>query len=235
MIALIDADNVAMACAFSAEEATVENACARAHQMVDNVTTLAGANQYELWLSGKGNFRYNIYPEYKATRKAPRPKWEQDVKQYMREHMGANTSDKCEADDMLGVRATTLGENSVLCHLDKDMDMIPGWHFGWELVRLGKVVREAKRYFVTPEEALRAFCYQLICGDNTDNIKGIVGAGPKAASRILSAPSDEWIALIREAYDNDEEFEMNAACLYIWRKENDTWKSLLNDGVDNRT
>lgn len=232
MRALIDADNIAFACAASAEEAPVEAAISRTADMLDGILQDTQADEYELWLSGPSNFRKAVYPEYKAQRiDAYRPRWEKEVKQYMVEHWQANWSDGVEADDMLGIRQCST-ENSIIAHLDKDINQIPGWHFNWELNRLGKTIREKRKYFVTLEEANYFFYYQLLVGDPTDNIKGVNGIGPKKAKALLdNLRESEWIEAIRDLYASEEELDMNAQCVYIWRKEKDNWKNLVNQSV----
>ena len=226
MRALIDADNLAFACAASAEDSDVGIAYARANDMVENILHHSGASSYELWLSGGKNFRYEVYPEYKANRlDAVRPRHEKAVKDFLTEHWQANWTDGIEADDMLGIQQT---EDTILCHLDKDINQIAGWHYNWELSRLGKIIRERKKYYVTPEEADRYFFYQLLIGDNTDNIKGVVGIGPKKAESILSSTDRSgWGDVVRNCFSCEEELELNAACIYIWRKPNDSWKSMF--------
>ena len=224
MKCLIDADTIAFACAASAEDSEDWVAAARADDMVETILRDTEATEYELWLSGPDNFRYTVYPEYKANRiGAYRPKWEKATKNHLVNKWSANWSVGCEADDMVGCRQS---ENTIIAHLDKDINMIPGWHYNWELRRLGKVIREATKYFVTPEEADYAFYYQLIVGDKgTDNIPGVVGAGPKKAERFLrETPREEWLNGILQMYSCPEELEMNAKCLWIWRKENDIWQ-----------
>lgn len=228
MRALIDADNVAIASAWSAENEDVGIAMARAGQMVERILYDSGATEYELWLSGGHNFRYSVYPEYKANRLTmPRPKWEQEVKQSLVDHWQANRTDGIEADDMLGIRQTN---DTIICHLDKDMNQIAGYHYNWELVREGKVVREKQTYFVTPEDADYFFFYQLLVGDPTDNIKGIKGIGPKKAAGILHGceSNRERYEAVLERYSCEEELDMNAQCVYIHRKHNDNWRNLIS-------
>lgn len=229
MIALIDADNVAVAAAWSGEKETEDIACARARGMLETIANDTGSDTLELWLTGKNNFRYSVYPEYKAQRSGKRrPRWEKQVKDYLISHHAANVTDGCEADDMLGVRLCELGEVAIMAHLDKDMNMIPGWHYNWELRRLGKVVREARKYYVTIEEANRFFYYQLIVGDPVDNIKGVVQSGAAAAEALLgSLPEHEWLPAIRDLYASEEELDLNARCLYIWRRRDDSWRNLI--------
>jgi len=197
--------------------------------MVEQVVQDAQTDEYELWLTGGHNFRYDIYPEYKANRKDNyRPKWEKEVKQYLRDNFSANTTDGIEADDMLGIRLIELGDDGIMCHLDKDMNQIPGKHFNWELTRLGTIVRDKRWYTVTPEEGDYFFYYQLLTGDPTDNIKGINGIGPKKAKALLdSTERHEWYEAIKDLYSCEEELDLNATCLYIWRKHNDSWRNLI--------
>ena len=196
--------------------------------MVYTILRKVDATNAELWLTGKDNFRYKVYPEYKANRKDTyRPKHEKAVKQHFISTWDANVSQGCEADDMLGIRLTELKDNAILCHLDKDMNQIAGWHFNWELRRLGNIVKEECKYFITPEEADYFFYYQLIVGDPTDNIKGISGLGPKKAAKLLAeTPRSEWLSTIRDLYSSEEELDMNAQCLYIHRKLNDNWRNI---------
>jgi DNA polymerase-1 len=232
MRALIDADNLAFACAASAEEDPEHIAIARARDMVERILHETSATEYELWLSGPHNFRLDVYPEYKAGRiDKYRPRWEKEVKEYLTTRWDANWSDGCEADDMLGVRLTELGDFGIMCHLDKDMNMIAGRHYNWELTRLGKVIREAKIYYVTPNEGDRFFYYQMLTGDPTDNIKGVVGIGPKKAEGLLIQGTNynEWYDIVKDAYGIEEEFLMNGQCLWIWRKANDIWNGLKRE------
>jgi len=224
---LVDADIVAFRAAFSAEdEPEPFIACSRADFMLRDIAEACNQSSMELWLSGKNNFRYDVFPEYKANRlDAKRPKWEHEVKDYMRVHFQANTSDGCEADDMLGVRAVELGDTAIVATIDKDLDMIPGWHYNF-------VKRE--HYFVSPEEAIRHFYYQCIVGDTADGIKGVPGLGPKKAKKLLDACDEEalrngtdvnklYYECVSNLFSCYEEFEMTAKCLWIWRKLGDIW------------
>ena len=233
--ALIDGDNLAVACAATAEDAPEAwVACSRAKTFLETILELSGASEYEVWLSGSNNFRYSVYPEYKANRKgAARPRWEVAVKSYLTDSWAANWSEGCEADDMLVIRHQELGALATLAHLDKDMNQSAGKHFNWELKRDGEVIREARIYDVSREEGDRFFWYQMLTGDATDNIKGVPGIGPKKAEGILSGLStnQEMYEACQDLYSCEEELDMNAACLFIWRKPNDSWKSLI--GVNN--
>lgn len=231
MRALIDADNLAFACAASAEEEDVEVACTRADSFIENILADTGATEYELWFSGDNNFRYNVYPEYKGNRKASyRPLWEKEVKQYITEKWEANWTDDIEADDMLGIRQLECTD-TILAHLDKDLNQIKGLHYNWELRRLGEVVREKRIYTVSNEEADYWFFYQLLVGDTTDNIKGVRGIGPKKAAGILHGceSNRERYEAVLGRYSSEEELDLNAQCVYIHRKLGDHWRNIIGD------
>lgn len=224
---LVDGDIVCFRAAFSAEdESEPYIACSRAGTMVDEILQATGADAFHLFLSGKDNFRYKVFPEYKANRReAKRPKWEQEVKTYFSLDWNAEWSDGCEADDMMGIALTELGDEGIIATIDKDLDMIPGKHYNFVKKEL---------YEITPDQAVYNFYYQLLVGDTADGIKGVPGIGPKKAGRILAACESEREQLLRyekamleacrEAYGSDEEMEMNAKCLWIWRKPGDVWK-----------
>jgi len=242
LIVLIDSDTTAFAAAASCEDHPEPYlACSRAHAGIESIIAATGATEAELWLTGKNNFRYNVYPEYKGSRRdSYRPKWEKDVKDYLVTTFNANWSEGCEADDMVGVRQMEL-EDSVIAHIDKDIDMIPGKHYSWAIIREGRTVREERHYEVSPEEALRKFYYQLLVGDVTDNIKGAPGIGPVKAERILSQCSseEEFFKASLEVYSSYEEMVMNAKCLWIWRKRNDDvterWKDWMEHVQNHQT
>jgi len=229
---LLDADIICFRGAFSAEEEEVWIANARSEGIIHDICQTLGSEDVELWLSGPNNFRYGVYPEYKANRiTAKRPKWEKEVKQFLTDVWGAQWSDGCEADDMLGVRQMELlgrQEPVVICTIDKDLDMIPGDHYNFV---------KKEKYFVTDEEAIRFFYYQCLIGDTADGIKGVPGIGPKKAKNILDAcnSEEEYYWAVRDKFSCYEEFAMTAKCLWIWREPGGIWKDDRKEAMDPST
>jgi DNA polymerase-1 len=226
MKALIDADIVAYRVACTLQEDDAEDfVYARAEDLVDQILVNTEATEYRLFLTGKNNFRYSIYPEYKAHRPTEKPFWLEKCRQYLIATFNAEVIDGQEADDALGIAQT---EDTIICSIDKDLLMIPGRHYNF-------VKDEFQE--VTNDSGMRHFYMQCLTGDRSDNIKGIEKIGPKKAEKILAGcvTEQEMFDAVREAYSNDEEFLMNGRVLWIRRKENEDWKDRFNELVQEQT
>jgi DNA polymerase-1 len=224
--ALIDADIVAYRVACTLQEDDAEDfVYARAEDLVDQILVNTEATEYRLFLTGKNNFRYSIYPEYKAHRPTEKPFWLEKCRQYLIATFNAEVIDGQEADDALGIAQT---EDTIICSIDKDLLMIPGRHYNF-------VKDEFQE--VTNDSGMRHFYMQCLTGDRSDNIKGIEKIGPKKAEKILAGcvTEQEMFNAVREAYSNDEEFLMNGRVLWIRRKENEDWKDRFNELVQEQT
>lgn len=224
MKALIDGDLVAFRCAASAEgESEGWIACARSDNFIDEILTAVKADECTIYLSCSNNFRYLVYPEYKGNRKDNyRPKWEKETKEYLQRVHSAVVFNGAEADDALGAFST---DDTIIVTNDKDLKQIKGHHYD----PVKKIL-----FDVSPKEADYWFYYQCLIGDTVDNIKGVPGIGPKKATAILSSCTNEQEMrdAVKDLYSCDEEWLMNAKCLYIWRKPNDSYDGQLLSGVD---
>jgi 5'-3' exonuclease len=141
--------------------------------------------------------------------------------------MGAEMApDTLEADDALGINQT---DDTMIVSLDKDLLMVPGKHFSWEIK--GKGWSKPDRWLDQTElGGLKLFFEQCLKGDSSDNIKGIAGIGLKRAQDILTGKEteQELFDVVRASYSNDEEFIMNASVLWIMRHEGDVWRDRFN-------
>ncbi len=236
MLVLIDSDTLCYASAAMAEAENAGLACSNVKNGLESLLRKLEPTSYELWITGEGNYRFQVYPEYKANRlNVPRPKFLPECRDYLVRVHGAKVSEGCEADDMLGIILTQqndAGNECMISSIDKDLLMIPGWHYIPEISRKGNIVREAERRYISPFEGLQFFYTQLLTGDPTDNIKGVKGIGKVGAAKLTALEQDEagLFRCVREAYGNDEELEMNARCLWIQRYPNENiverWKLL---------
>lgn len=140
------------------------------------------------------NYRYNVLPTYKHNRKdAVYPQLYRSLKDWLLMDYETMVVDPLEADDVLGIMATTYPDRFVICTIDKDLEQIPGMHFNWN--------HDSKVRWVTPEEGDYVFYKQCLIGDSVDGFKGIPRVGPKTAEKLLDAadPSD-WQNVVLDAY-----------------------------------
>ena len=94
---------------------------------------LPEAQTWELFLTGKNNFRTEkaVTAPYKGNRKSEKPHHYGLLRDYLQYSWSAYLTDGIEADDMLAIRATELGDDSVIVTLDKDLDQVAGWHYNF--------------------------------------------------------------------------------------------------------
>lgn len=214
--------------------------------LIEDIVKACNGDRFTVFVSGKNNFRYDIYPEYKANRDgAYVPRWRETAKQYLIDKYNADVSDGCEADDRMGIVQMaskgydedhwngTQSDATVIASLDKDMLMIPGNHYSWQIEggpKEKRWIKPAIHRTVDHISGMRWFYTQCITGDVADNIKGIVGSGKKFAENLLD-PLDteqEMFDAVRDAYGIDEEFLLNARCLWIFQQENDDFIKRFN-------
>lgn len=162
-----------------------------------------GADEYQTWISdGKeGNFRYALFPDYKANR-PPRPHHYDFIKEYLFSNWDARISFGMEADDALGINQQWSPDSvasgaTVICSIDKDLLQIPGNHYNF-------VKKEYRTQ--TVEEANRSFYVSILVGDTTDNITGCWKIGPVKAAKALEGCSteEEYLIKIIEVYLKQE-------------------------------
>jgi len=222
MKALLDGDIFAYRTAAASEE-TDETICLlRLDRSIREVLHVTQSDTYEVFLSGDDNFRYKLFPEYKAHRKEVQdPRWRQACKEYLVTNWNAKISHGCEADDMLGYNQT---EDSIICSIDKDLLQIPGNHYNFV---------KNEWYTVEYMGGIRHFYEQLLKGDRADGIPGVAGLGEKKAARMLEGceTEQEMFDTCRGAYNNDELMYIYGSCLWIWRKEGDIWN--INELIGN--
>jgi len=168
----------------------------------------------DLFLSGDNNFRKKIYPEYKANRrKMIRPPSLEYMKDWFKLNYPVHIQDEVEADDLLGL---AQDDTTCIVSIDKDMLMIPGWHYNY-------VKNELK--YVNYLDGLHHFYTQLLVGDTADNIKGAKGIGVAKAQRILMdcETEEDMLNATYPYFSCWEEYDMTAKLLWIRRKGRIDW------------
>jgi hypothetical protein len=225
MLALIDADIVCYRIGFASEDVGEKICLARCAEFMEELVMKPWVGDYQGFLTGSNNFRKDIAvtAPYKGNRTQAKPKHYELIREYLNKAWGCEVIEGQEADDAIGIRAYEMEdvEDYVIMSIDKDLDMIRGWHYNF--------IKNTK-YLINDQEAIKHFYTQILTGDRVDNIVGLKGVGPKKAEKILQdcvTEADMYKAVL-EAYDNDEERVLeNGQLLWIRRKENQIWSPAL--------
>lgn len=185
----------------------------------------ANAEDCKFFLTGAGNFRDKIatIKPYKGNRDPThKPKYYKEIRDYLMGVWKAELIEGHEADDALAMAQWACPDRSTcIVTIDKDLNMIPGWHYNW--------VKE-EMFDVSISDANRNFYWQMLVGDTTDNIPGIRGVGPKTADKLLrkDAEEAEWKGIVKDLYYKEygpryeEALREIAMLLWMWRKPNDS-------------
>ena len=238
MINLLDADLIAYRSAASCEPTKAkphleppEVAIWRLHDMIERICLATNSSEIECYIGGSDNFRYKIYPEYKANRTKEKPHYLEACREMLVTQYKATVVNYMETDDALGIAQTKYDGNSRICSLDKDLLQVPGSHYNW--------VSGVSR-LVSPLDGLRTFYKQVILGDKTDNIPGndgkLRGECPKFIQK-LQEPIDEmteeidmynhvcdvYSEQVSWADDWKTPMHRNAQLLYILKNEEEFW------------
>lgn len=128
------------------------------------------------------NFRKDIFHKYKSNRDdKAKPFLLPVLKEWMLEEFKSFMRPKLEADDVLGILATSkniVKGEKIIVSMDKDLDTVPGLHFNFGKPEFGI-------YLVSEEEAALKHMTQTLTGDTTDGYPGCPGIGPVKAERLL--------------------------------------------------
>jgi DNA polymerase-1 len=190
MKCLIDGDIGIYRVGFASQDVDVGFACARMDKWVEDILKANNTSEFSIFLTSedKSNFRFHLFPEYKANRKVPKPLWYGELRAHLLAEWGATLVEGREADDAM---ADAQNKDTVICSIDKDLDQIPGRHYDF--------VKDVV-YDVSPAQGTRFFYLQLLMGDRTDNVGGIEGVGPKGAAKILDNSDGDYFGACKRAY-----------------------------------
>lgn len=226
-VALVDADFLVYKVSFGDIEATESAAKNRLTEYLTDIVYMnLEADDYKAWITGKGNYRYDVArtAPYKGNRKdTEKPPHYQALRDHL-ERLGAKVTFNNEADDAVAIESCR--GNYWIVHVDKDLDQLTGWHYN-------PVKNE--RYYVDELQGLFNFYTQILVGDRVDNILGLRGIGPVKAAKILKdcTNEDELYEACCKAYRDHEETQdrliENGQLLWLQRKENQLWQPPSKD------
>jgi len=232
-VALVDGDIIAYRCAASClptkaeperrEEAFV--AKGRAADICNRIGDRCQTDELRIFISGTGNFRYKLFPDYKANRRdVPKPEHLGAVQQFLAKKWGGVFVDGMEADDAIGIAATEHPD-SIICSIDKDLKQIAGEHFNF-----------VKNEFevVSSEHAAFNLYAQMLIGDTSDNVRGVDGIGPVKAGKILAEKStEEMHKVVQEYYNDPDRFLLTLRLLSVLRSDEE-YQRILGEIYENQ-
>lgn len=225
-------------------------------EKIKSIVRESGADDWVGYLTDSGsNFRLDIATilPYKGNRSGTEkpPLWK-GLREYLMEAYPDQVTEVVgiEADDQLAIDqyediassiypcaddAEDLG--TVICSIDKDLRMCPGWHYNWN-----KEVLD----FVTEIDGLRSFYKQLLTGDTCDNIKGLHGVGAK--SKLVTSIDDmdeeqDMFLHVQEQYEKrfgsyaDQFLLENGRLLWMLKDRDTMWEFppiIIEDEEDER-
>ena len=220
---LIDGDTLTYRAAFSQDATTISGVCDKLDELMGYIfeatNPYATPEDFQVYLTGKGNFRNALTDTYKANRSGKeKPLMLPLARQYLIDSYSATVSVGQEADDDIAIAATKHYPDCVIVSVDKDFRQIPGTIYNptrntWEII--------------TEETARLNFYEQVLTGDTVDNIIGVHKVGPKTAQKLLAPcqTEEEMYKVCIEAYKGDvEQVILNARLLWLRREENQMWE-----------
>lgn len=145
-------------------------------EITNNVEEWYNIKSTLLFVGGKGNFRYLIYPEYKKNRKdVVKSEYFPVACKYIVEELGAIESHGAEADDYVIDCAKECNGNCVISSIDKDVlyyaPNIPVYDYRSH----DNVLGEFK--MINDKQSRLSRAVQIVTGDVTDGIPGAFGVG----------------------------------------------------------
>lgn len=196
---LFDGDILVYRCGFAADKdrnPSLEFAKYNIKSQINKVASALHDTKYKIYLTGKDNFRFEtatLIPYKNSRKKARKPIYYNELREYMQVVYSAVVVNGIEADDAMGIEQCKSNGNTTIVSIDKDLDMIPGWHYNF--------VKQIK-YEVTPLEADRNFYKQVLTGDRVDDIPGLHNVGKTKALKLLEKcnSSDEMDQIVTSTY-----------------------------------
>lgn len=217
------------------------------HRKIEHIVERSGATDWRGYLTyGPDNFRFEVatIKDYKGNRK---DKEKPPLYEHIKGFLLSDYPDKVElvfgqeADDAVSIRqyknmdsSDTLAgdhpdfQSTVICTIDKDLDMVPGWHYRWSKGD----VKEIEPWYQDVLGGLKCFYKQCLTGDSVDNIPGLRGIGPKSAyltSLDKCEDKQQLFDIVRELYGKwygnyGDQFLLEVGrLLWMRSKENELW------------
>ncbi len=221
----------------------VEHAYQKIRLIIESILDSVKAEEYKSFITSadKSNFRFDLAKtkEYKGNRKDMRkPTHYEALREFVISNYNTEVVYGQEADDALGIEQTKRPDKTVICSIDKDLDMIPGYHYNNDRDELyvahdpGTLRLDDKRKKILGT-GLKWFYAQMLLGDSADNVPGIPGLGPVTVSAILepAKTEEDMVTIVLETYKKHnclDRFDEVVDLLWIRRQENEKRSVFIN-------
>lgn len=202
---LIDGDIVAYTIAAACEQptkwdddlwtlhASENESVDRCYNLIEGLKETLFSDHVVVALSDKNNFRKELSSTYKSNRTGIRkPLTYKSIKDFMMDKYETHIYPNLEADDVLGILATTDdGFTKTIITKDKDLRTIPGnvYFFGENPMGLIEEIDEATADY--------NFFKQVLTGDRVDGYPGCPTIGDKTAEKHLKPFIGDWAKLAK--------------------------------------
>jgi DNA polymerase-1 len=223
--AVIDGDMIVYRAGFSSERETKwnddiwtlqssENEMQEiVNELIDYILEQTKADDYLMAFSSDRNFRYNLFPDYKANRKTKRkPLGIKSITNWVLENHNGIQWNNVEADDVAGMLCAG-NPDMVAVSGDKDFATIPCEWFNF---------LTATTSYTTEEEADYNHLVQTLSGDSVDGYTGAKGIGTIGAQKLLDKHGATWQTVV-DAYESKDQTEedalLNARLAFILRDQ----------------
>ncbi len=126
------------------------------------------------------NFRHQLWPGYKGNRSGEKPSAYAAIRKALEFEFEVYAEPGLEADDLMGIAATSEAAQCVVVSRDKDMKTLPA--------RVYNPAKDKRPIRISKALADQWWMRQTMIGDAVDNYPGIPGVGEKTADQILLSP-----------------------------------------------
>lgn len=207
---------------------------------IDTIIKETKATNHIIYVGSSTNHKYreNTSIDYKGNRTADdKPIYYGNLNAYLRFTLGAEIVRGMETDDALGIAQT---KDTIIATVDKDLRMIPGWHYNINTGQREKIKTELGYLKYNDGKIIgggfKWFCAQMIMGDKVDNIPGLSGHGPSAAFKHLNSRRSIktcWDTVLKLYKLNKSEHLLldTANLLWILRKEDEYFEDWLGSNI----
>jgi len=192
-------------------------------QTIASIMSELQGSKGKIAIKGKGNFRKDVYLDYKGNRKKELTEQEKEffayAYNYLETSWDAVPADGMEADDLLAIWSTETP--GIIVSIDKDLLQVPGLHYN---------TRKKEYTHMNEEEASLLLHTQVLMGDSTDNIPGLPGIGKVKASKVMQGISmAQHLTTVKSFWQKsfgrgwEDNLQLNMDLIYLKRNMDDRY------------